>query len=79
MKLIGVITKDGFVRTEDGKLFELPFRGIDEEKYPKVLLDARAVGGSGAFKSQSIKPYIGMKVMFTSNNGIFGYNFEIIN
>ncbi len=77
MKLIGVIKSDGFVETSDGKLFILPIRGTDKSGVPEVLIDATSVGGSGCFKRQSIKPFIGMQVEFITNDGLFGYNFII--
>jgi hypothetical protein len=77
MKLNGVIKSNGFVETLDGKLFILPIRGTDESGFPEVLIDAKCVGGSGTFKRQSIEPFIGMEVEFTTNNGVYGYNFTI--
>ena len=77
MKLTGVIKSDGFVETLDGKLFLLPIRGTDESGFPEVLIDATCVGGNGISKRQSIKPFIGMEVEFTTNNGVYGYNFTI--
>ena len=77
MKLIGVIKSVGFVETSDGKLFILPIRGTDENGFSEVLIDATSVGGSGYFKRQSITPFIGMEVEFTTNNGGYGYNFTI--
>jgi hypothetical protein len=65
VKLIGIIQNDGFVLTDDGKKYILPFRGIDKEEYLEVLINAKAVGGDGFFYRQSIKPYIGMQVEFT--------------
>lgn len=77
MKLTGVIKSDGFVETPDGKLFILPIKGTDESGFPEVLIDATSVGGSETFKRQSIKSLIGMEVEFTTNNGVYGYNFTI--
>jgi hypothetical protein len=77
MKLIGVIKSDGFVETSDGKLFILPIRGTDESGFPEVLIDATSVSGGGTVKRQSIKSLIGMEVEFTTNNGVYGYNFTI--
>jgi len=77
MKLTGVIKSDGFVETPEGKLFILPIRGTDKSGFSEVLIDATSVGGSGEFKRQSIKPFIGMKVDFSTNNGIHGYDFII--
>ena len=75
-KLIGIIQEDGKVKA--GKnFFILPFRGMDNEGYPEVLMDATSVGGDGFFFRQSIKPYIGMKVEFTENNN-HGFNYTII-
>jgi hypothetical protein len=76
MKLTGTIQPDGFVITTSGQEYLLPIRGVDESGYPKVLIDATEVGGSGTFKKQSIVPYVGMEVEFTVH-GKFGYNFTI--
>ena len=65
VKLIGIIQEDGFVLTDDEKSYALAFRGIDNDGYPEVLINAKAVGGDGYFYRQSIKPYIGMQVEFT--------------
>lgn len=75
--LIGIIEKDGFVRTDSGQEYLLPIRGIDESGYPEVLIDATDVGGSGTFKRQSIVPYIGKKVEFAVT-GKMGYNFKVL-
>lgn len=77
MKLTGLIKSNGFVETSDGRLFILPIRGTDESGFPEVLIDATSVGGSGCFKRQSIKPFIGMEVEFITNNEVSGYNFTI--
>ena len=77
MTLKGIIKSDGSVETPDGKTFILPIRGTDEKGYPKVLIDAKSVGGSGSFRSQSIEPFIGMEVEFITSNGTEGYNFTI--
>lgn len=60
----GIIQEDGSVKEKSGKVHLLPFRGTDKEGYPEVLIDAKSVGGKGFFQRQSIKPYIGMKVIF---------------
>lgn len=78
MRKIGTIKDDGFVETEDGKLFILPIRGTDDLGFPEVLIDAKNVGGKSEWKRQSIKDYIGMKVEFTTLNDVGGYNFTII-
>lgn len=77
-ELIGIITEDGNVKTEDGRVFSLPYRGTDNENYPEVIIDAKLVGGNGWMYRQSIKPYIGMKCRFIVANGKHGYNFEIM-
>ena len=77
MKLEGIIKSDGFVETSGGKLFILPIRGVDEKGFVQVLIDATSVGGSGSFKRQSIEPFIGMKVEFVTNNGLYGFNFTL--
>ena len=78
--LTGVIQKDATVLAEDGTIHNLPRRGIDDEGYPEVLIDAKEVGGFGVFRQQSIKPYIGMKVEFVRNGGkrYNGFNFVIL-
>jgi hypothetical protein len=78
MRKIGTIKEDGFVETEDGKLFILPIRGTDDFGFPEVLIDAKSVGGKSEWKRQSIKDYVGMKVEFTTLNDVCGYNFTII-
>lgn len=70
----GIITKEGMVKISDTKYVRLPTRGVDNEGYPEVLIDATSVGGNGSFQRQSIKPYIGMSVEFSDNN----CNFKII-
>ena len=71
----GIITKEGIVKISDTKYVRLPTRGVDNEGYPEVLIDATAVGGKGYFQRQSIKPFIGMKVEFDE---ITNCNFKII-
>ena len=78
MRKIGTIKEDGFVETEDGKLFILPIRGTDDFGFPEVLIDAKSVDGKSEWKRQSIKDYVGMKVEFTTLNDVGGYNFTII-
>ena len=77
MKLIGVIKSNGFVETSDGKIYILPIKGVDDKGFPEVLIDATSVSGGGTVKRQSIKSLIGMEVEFTTNNGVYGYNFTI--
>lgn len=67
-----------YVQTDDGKIYELPVRGNNNDGYPEVLIDATAVGGKGWMHRQSIKPYIGMKCTFTGNDLGYGFNFIII-
>jgi len=77
--MIGIIDKNGFVRVDSGELFELPKRGTSEDGYAEVLIDAKSVGGSGGFHRQSVKPYIGMKCVFSKNKrGSCGFDFTII-
>lgn len=76
MKHSGIIKSDGCVHTKEGS-FQIPFRGTDEDGYPKVLIDAKSVGGSGSFHAQSIKPFIGMKSEFEVSETGYGYNFVI--
>ena len=75
----GIILKNGDVIGDDGKTYFLPGRGTDGDGYPEVLMDAKSVGGSGSFRGQSIKPFIGMRVSFViaAGNGS-GYNYVII-
>lgn len=76
--LTGSITKEGYVKLDDGRLFEIDRRGMDEEGYPEVLIDAKFVGGNSSFFRQSIKPYIGLKCKFILNEGAkCGFNFYI--
>lgn len=77
-KLIGIIHKDAYVEVPDGRKFYLSKFGMDNDGYPEVKIDATLVGGYGSFTRQSIKPYIGMKVSFVTNNGKNGFNFDII-
>ena len=72
MKLEGIIKSDGFVETSGGYLSY-----VDEKGFVQVLIDATSVGGSGSFKRQSIEPFIGMKVEFVTNNGLYGFNFTL--
>jgi hypothetical protein len=77
--LIGIITENADVKLEDGRLFSIDKRGTDKEGYPKVLIDAKSVGGNGWMYRQSIKSYIGMKCWFVLNEGAtHGFNFTII-
>jgi len=77
--LFGIIDKDGYVKTEDGREFAIPRRRhYDKEGFPEVLIDAKNVGGDNSWSRQSIKPFIGMKCRFVTNNGKHGFNFEII-
>ena len=77
MTLKGIIKSDESVETPDGKTFILPIRGTDEKGYPKVLIDAKSVGGSSPFRSQSIELFIGMEIEFITYNATEGYNFTI--
>ena len=80
MILEGIIKKDGSILGDNGKKYNLPQRGTDDEGYPEVLIDAKNIGGDGWMRGQSIKPYIGMKVRFYFNEGgREGYGYEIIN
>lgn len=77
--LEGIINGDGTVLAENGKKYNLPVRGIDEFGYPKVLIDAREVGGKGFMSKQSIEPYIGKKVMFCCyTENLEGFNYTIL-
>lgn len=75
--LTGIIDKEGFVITDDGKKFRIPIRGF-KDGYPEVLVDATSVNGSSTFTRQSVEPYVGMKCRFVTNNGLNGFNFIII-
>lgn len=78
-ELIGIITDEAYVKLDDGRLFAIGRRGIDEEGYPTVLIDAKSVGGNGWMHRQSIKPFIGMKCWFILNEGAkCGFNFTIL-
>lgn len=72
----GVIQKDSTVLGTDGNIYRLPIRGMDDEGYDEVLIDARDVGGKGSFQRQSVKPFIGKTVDFVPRGD--GYNYVII-
>lgn len=76
-KLIGKITTDGKHVDVDGKLFGLDIRGLDNDGYPKILIDSKSINGKGSFQRQSSKPLIGMNVEFVTNNELYGFNFKI--
>jgi hypothetical protein len=76
--LIGIITKDGTVKTDDGREFEIGSRGVDKEGYPEVIIDAKKVGGDGWMHRQSVKPYVGMRCSFVIYNGKHGDNYEVL-
>ena len=79
MMLEGIILKDATVRAKDETIYQLPVRGTDKNGYSEVLIDAKDVGGKGNFSSQSIYPYIGLKVEFyVVRKGFKGFNFRII-
>lgn len=72
--MLGVIMEDGTVLSaEDGKRYILEFRGAD-----KVLIDATAIGGSGAFQAKPWKQYIYQIVEFEVSPTGHGYNYKII-
>jgi len=78
-QLYGIIREDATVLAEDGTIHRLPVRGTDKEGNQEVLIDATKVGGDGEFTRQSIKPFIGMKVVFYRvESGYQGFNYEII-
>ena len=78
-QLYGIIQEDATVLAEDGTIHRLPVRGTDKEGNPEVLIDATNVGGCGVFSRQSIKPFIGMKVIFYRvESGYQGFSYEII-
>ena len=78
-QLYGIIQEDATVLAEDGTIHRLPVRGIDKEGNPEVLIDACDVGGYGSFSRQSIKPFIGMKVVFSRVEvGCQGFSYQII-
>jgi len=78
--LEGIIQEDGYnVLADNGKTYCLPLRGIDEEGFPEVLIDAKPIGKDGWMRRQSSKPYIGMKVSFVGYTGTNeGSNYKII-
>ena len=76
--LEGVIREDATVLTNDGTIHILDIRGIDENGYFEILIDATKVGGQGDFQRQSIQPYIGKRVKFVAYEGFNGWNFEIL-
>lgn len=73
MRLKGSLTNKNTVLTKEGTEFQLPIRGEDE-----VLIDATLVGGSGTFKRQCVKPFVGLEVEFSTNDNVNGYNFKIL-
>ena len=77
--LTGVIQEKGSVLAEDETLHWLPIRGIDNEGYPEVIIDAKDVGGFGIMRRQSIKPFIGMIVEFVRMSKEYqGFNFVLL-
>jgi len=76
MILEGIIRKND-VLGDDDKVYKMPLRGT-ENGYNEVLMDARAVGGDGFFRRQSVAPYIGMRVEFVVSEKGYGYNYTII-
>jgi len=77
--LTGIIREDGTVLAEDGTIHPLPIRGINDEGYKEIFIDAKEVGGDGWMCRQSIKPFIGMTVEFVRNGPRYqGYNFTIL-
>jgi len=72
----GVINKDSSVTGKDTIIYQLPVRGVDNEGYNEVLIDAKDIGGSGEFQRKSVKPFIGMSVEFVPRGK--GYNFKIL-
>ena len=80
MRLEGIIQKEGIVLGGDGKEYHFEMRGTDEGGFSDVLMNAKFVGGKGFMQRQSIKSYIGMRVVFDCNTRVpFGYNYTIIN
>ena len=74
-----IIQEDGSVLTDKHGEFCLPTRGTDNEGYPEVIMDAKAVGGDGWMRRQSIKPYIGMTVQFyCKEKRLGGCNYTIL-
>ena len=78
--LTGILQKNGSVIAEDGTIHWPGTRGSDDEGYPEILIDARAVGGYNSWTRQSVKPYLGMTVQFVRHGGkeYKGYDFKII-
>ena len=75
----GIIQENGTVLADDGSVHYLPKRGTDREGYPEVIIDATHVGGAGMMATQSLKPFIGLKVQFFRMNAKGnGYNFTIL-
>lgn len=75
----GIITPEKNILGEDGKTYTFDaIRGMDDEGYPEILIDAKEVGGRGWMARQSIKPFIGMNVEFQISFIGFGYNYQIL-
>jgi len=77
--LYGIIQEDATVLAEDGTIHNLPVRGTAKDGSKEVLIDALEVGGDSEWYRQSVKPYIGMKVVFGRvQKGYQGFNYKIV-
>ncbi len=79
MMLEGIIQEDATVLGEDGKVYHFGSIEDDGDGSFKALFDATDVGGGGYFGRQSIKPYVGMRVVFRCNTfAPHGFNYKIL-
>ncbi len=78
MKLEGILQKNGVVLGTNNKRYRLSSYHTDNEGYPCVLIDTSKVDGKDSWATQSIKPFIGMKIKFFVTFKGYGYNYQII-
>ena len=58
------ITPEEEVLGDDGEIYFLPLKGMDDEGYHKVLLGVSTIDSVVLPTIQSIKPFIGRRVVF---------------
>ena len=79
MRLIGIITGDNIIITEDGREFLLPIRGGDENGNPELLIYKTSSDGQRYSQRQNVKSLIGKKVEFTvSDKEVYGFDINVI-
>jgi len=77
--LYGTILENATVQADDGTIHNLPVRGTAKDGSREVLIDATDVGGDSEWHRQSIKPFIGMRVVFQRvEKGLQGFNYTIV-